>query len=150
MFCPKCGYEYREGFRKCSDCGTDLVTDLPPIKGDEEQGKPLVPLYSPNDELELAMLRGLLDTDGVRYFVLNDYFGSMRVGPKVDLVNKKTIMVAPEDSDRAKEIISNFLLCSEEEKDKCQYSFSQKLRMTMEALLFTWFIPGRKRRKISR
>lgn len=69
----------------------------------------MVSLYSPNDELELAMLRGLLDTDGVHYFVLNDYFGSMRIGPKVDLINKKTIMVAPDDRNRAQEIISNFL-----------------------------------------
>ena len=150
MFCPKCGYEYQEGFRKCSDCGTDLVTDLPPTKADEEPEKPFVPLYSPNDELELSMLRGLLDADGIRYFVLNDYFGSMRVGPQIDLVNKKTIMVAPEDHDRAKDIISNFLQCSKEEEGESQYSFSQKLRMVVEALLFTWFMPGRKRRKYNK
>jgi hypothetical protein len=25
MYCPKCGCEYRDGFLKCSDCGTALV-----------------------------------------------------------------------------------------------------------------------------
>ena len=25
MYCPKCGYEYRDGFLKCSDCGAALV-----------------------------------------------------------------------------------------------------------------------------
>ena len=35
MFCPKCKYEYREGFQVCSDCGTLLVNELPP----ETQGK---------------------------------------------------------------------------------------------------------------
>jgi hypothetical protein len=25
MYCPKCGFEYRDGFLKCSDCGTFLV-----------------------------------------------------------------------------------------------------------------------------
>jgi hypothetical protein len=25
MYCPKCGYEYRDGFLKCSDCGAVLV-----------------------------------------------------------------------------------------------------------------------------
>jgi len=124
-----------------------LVADLPPNKGVEEQGKSLVSLYSPNDELELAMLRGLLDTDGVHYFVLNDYFGSMRIGPKVDLINKKTIMVAPDDRNRAQEIISNFLQCDEEDEGESKYSISQKVRMITEALLFTWFIPGRKRRR---
>jgi len=94
------------------------------------------------------MIRGLLDADEIRYFVLNDYFGSMRVGPQIDLVNKKTLMVAPEHQDHAKEIILNFLECSiNDEGVEMQYTAGQKLRMIMEALIFTWFIPGRKRRK---
>lgn len=28
-YCPKCGTEYREGFQKCADCDTELVTELP-------------------------------------------------------------------------------------------------------------------------
>jgi hypothetical protein len=30
MFCPECRVEYRPGFARCSDCGADLVADLPP------------------------------------------------------------------------------------------------------------------------
>jgi hypothetical protein len=85
------------------------------------------------------MIRGLLDAETIRYFVLNDYFGSMRVGPQIDLVNKKTIMVAPEDHDRAKEIITDFLQCNAEpEGVDQQYSFWEKLRMVIEALV----LPG--------
>ena len=29
MFCPVCEAEYRPGFAKCSDCGVDLVAELP-------------------------------------------------------------------------------------------------------------------------
>jgi len=29
-WCPKCREEYREGFKICSDCGTELVDELPP------------------------------------------------------------------------------------------------------------------------
>jgi len=148
MFCPRCGTEYRDGFSKCSDCGSNLVNVPPPPQSDEKPGKPPTPLYSPNDELELSMIRGLLDTDEIRYFVLNDYFGSMRVGPPIDLVNKKTIMVTPEDHDRAKEVISNFLESRiDDEGDEARFTTGQKLRMIIEALLFTWFIPGQKRRK---
>lgn len=148
MFCPRCGTEYRDGFSKCSDCDSNLVHEPPPPENDEKPEEPPIALYSPHDELELSMIRGLLDADEIRYFVLNDYFGSMRVGPQIDLVNKKTIMVAPEDHDRTKEIISNFLESSiDDEGVEMHYTAGQKLRMIIEALLFTWFIPGRKRRK---
>jgi len=110
----------------------------------------MIKIYSPNDELELSMIRGVFDTEGIHYFVHNDYFGSMRVGPQIDLLNKKTIMVAHEEVDRAKEIIFNFLerqLPEEEEEEQEQYSIGQKLRMILETIFFWWFIPGRKRGK---
>lgn len=108
----------------------------------------MIKLYAPNNELELSMIRGLFDSEGIHYFVHNDHFGSMRVGPQIDLFNKKTIMVAPEDADRAREIISNLLeRYLPEEEEQAQYSIAQKLRMIFETVLFGWFIPGRKRRK---
>ena len=108
----------------------------------------MIKIYSPNDELELSMIRGVFDTEGIHYFVHNDYFGSMRVGPQIDLLNKKTIMVAPEEVDRAKEIIFDFLgRQMPEEEEQEQYSIGQKLRMILETIFFWWFIPGRKRSK---
>jgi hypothetical protein len=106
-------------------------------------------IYSPTDELELAMIRGVLDSEGIGYFIHNDNFGSMRVGPQIDLLNKKTIMVAPEDAERAKTIISD-LLSREmaEEKTDEKYTASQKLRMILEAVFFGWFMPGRRRRRV--
>lgn len=43
----------------------------------------MIKIYSPTDELELAMIRGVFDTEGIHYFVHNDNFGSMRVGPQI-------------------------------------------------------------------
>lgn len=109
----------------------------------------MIKIYSPTDELELAMIRGVFDTEGIHYFVHNDNFGSMRVGPQIELLNKKTIMVSPEDAERAKTIISDFLnrkLPQETIEEK--YTASQKLRMILETLVFGWFIPGRKRRTV--
>jgi hypothetical protein len=94
------------------------------------------------------MIRGVFDTESIHYFVHNDNFGSMRVGPQIDLFNRKAIMFAPEDVGRAKEIISDLLerrLPEEEEQE--QYSIGQKLRMILETIIFGWFIPGRKRSK---
>lgn len=111
----------------------------------------MIKIHSPTDELELAMIRGVFDTEGVDYFIHNDHFGSMRVGPRIDLLNKKTIMVSPDDAERAKTIISDLLNRKLPEgiiEEK--YTASQKLRMILEALFFGWFIPERRRRKVSR
>lgn len=107
----------------------------------------MIKIHVPADDLELAMIRGVLDTDGINYFIHNDYFGSMRVGPQIDLLNKKTIMIAPEDAERVKGIITD-LLGREQPEQKAQekYTTSQKLRMVLETVIFGWFIPGRKRR----
>ena len=87
----------------------------------------MIKIYSPNDELELSMIRGVFDTEQIHYFILNDNFGSMRVGPQIDLINKKTIMVAPEDVDHSKEIISSFHERQlPEEEEQTQYSIGQK------------------------
>jgi hypothetical protein len=109
----------------------------------------MLKIYSPNDEVELSMIRGLLDSEGIRYFVHNDHFGSMEVGPQIELFNKKVMMVAADDVDRAKGIITDFLgnQIPEEDEGTSHYSLGQKLRMIFEAVFFMWFMPGKKRRK---
>jgi len=42
MYCPKCGYEYREGFYECSDCGSTLVPDLPATLNKKEHREPSI------------------------------------------------------------------------------------------------------------
>ena len=51
-------------------------------------------LYSPDNDAELALIKSLLDAEGIHYFVHNDHFGTLRVGPRIELLNTKTIMVA--------------------------------------------------------
>lgn len=36
-WCPKCGYEYKEGYTMCSDCKVELVESLDDIKPSEEE-----------------------------------------------------------------------------------------------------------------
>jgi len=95
------------------------------------------------------MIRGLLESEHIHYFVHNDHFGSMEVGPQIELFNKKTVMVASADADRSKHIIEEFLEREppEEAEVVWHYTLGQKMRMVFEALLFCWFVPGKKRRK---
>ena len=101
-------------------------------------------LYSPNNDSELALIKSILDGEGIPYFVHNDHFGTLKVGPKIDLFNAKTIMVAEKHYEVSKEIIDDFLKNIQEasENTKSKYSIRDKIRMVIEAILFTWFIPG--------
>ncbi|GFO68008.1 hypothetical protein GMLC_15870 [Geomonas limicola] len=108
----------------------------------------MIKVYSPKDELELSLIRGLLDSEGIQYCVFNDHFGSMRVGPQIDLLNKKTIMVALEDLEKTRQVIADVVeRAAATEETARQYSGIQKIRMVIEALFFGWFMPERKQRK---
>ena len=90
------------------------------------------------------MIKSILDGEGIPYFVHNDHFGTLKVGPKIELFNAKTIMVAEKDYEVSKEIVDDFLKNTQEvlAKTKSKYSIRDKIRMVIEAILFTWFIPG--------
>ena len=109
-------------------------------------------LYSPENDSELAIIRSILDGEGIYYFVHNDHFGTLQVGPPIDLFNLKTIMVSEDHYERAKEIIEDFLTNTKDisTPPPHRYSLIDKIRMVFETLIFNWFIPGNKwkRRRI--
>jgi hypothetical protein len=109
-------------------------------------------LYSPENDSELAIIRSILDGEGIHYFVHNDHFGTLQVGPPVDLFNLKTIMVSEDQYERAKEIVEDFLTNTKDTSilRTQSYSLIDKIRMVFETLIFSWFIPGNKwkRRKM--
>ena len=106
-------------------------------------------LYSPQNEAELAVIRSILEGEKIHFFVHNDHFGTMRTGPPIDLFNAKAIMVSEKHFERASEIISDYLNNVKTEVFKSEYSLKDKIRMVIETLLFSWFIPGKKWRKKS-
>ncbi len=103
-----------------------------------------VKLHSPQDEAELAFLRSVLDLEAIPYFVHNDRFGTLEIGPRIDLYNVKTIMVPEEYADQARDLIHEFFRdASTRQGSSAQSSVFDRVRMVLEALFFGWFIPGR-------
>jgi len=89
---------------------------------------------------------------GYQYFVHNDHFGTLQVGPQIDLFNAKTIMVSEDQYEKAKEIVEYFLTNTRDISVPLpsSYCLIDKIRMVFETLIFSWFIPGNKwkRRKM--
>ena len=123
--------------------GTQLICDV--IK------KLMRKLYSPENDAELALIKSIFDGENIQYFVHNDHFGSLEVGPKIDLFNAKTIMVSDHQYELASDILRDIVLNSKlaDEENKTDYTLIDKIRMIIETLLFTWFMPGKFRRKKS-
>lgn len=104
----------------------------------------MIKIFSPDNEIELALLRSLLDGNQIPYFVHNDHFGTMRTGPCIELFNQKTIMVPPVFAEPARQVLADFLdnKKSAGNPQKQTYSCADKVRMVFEALFFGWYVPG--------
>jgi hypothetical protein len=71
MFCPRCGYEYREGFGECADCKVPLVRERP-SGGEAEYAeyKQVLFTYNPFD---VAMIKSILDAEEIDYYFLGEH-----------------------------------------------------------------------------
>jgi len=112
----------------------------------------MVKIYSPNNEMDLAFLKSMFESEGISFFVHNDNYGSLKVGPRIDLLNAKTIFVHESYAERARELISDYLKNTQTESfnsdgGKSSFSILDKIRIVVELLVFGWFIPGKRWRK---
>ena len=91
----------------------------------------MIDVYSPQNEVELALLKSILDSEGIRYFIRNDNFGSLEVGPRIGLFNAKMIEVQDDQYERAKELLTDYLKRTENkaEEPENKYSLFDKIRM---------------------
>ena len=60
----------------------------------------MVKLIEPYDEGELALIKSLLEGNGIRYFVQNEHFGSLYPGLALPF-NARVVMVDESDIGRA-------------------------------------------------
>ena len=79
MFCPQCRAEYRAGFVICAHCRKKLVRRLPPLETEPAPEyvafSPLLATYNPGD---IALVKSLLDGEGIVYFFQGEHFTYMR------------------------------------------------------------------------
>jgi hypothetical protein len=153
MYCPKCRTEFRKGFDTCLDCEIPLVAELPsePPPAPAPEYVNFVNLYSPRNEMELSLIKNILDSEAIVYFVRNDNFGSLEVGPHIGLYNAKMIQVQDDQYEKAKELLSDYFEKTREPlvDPLREYSLFDKIRMVIEFFIFGWVMPGKIRHKAS-
>ncbi len=69
--CPNCNQEYVEGIAICPDCNSPLVEENDLQKFEELSEADWVLVYTSGDELEIGMLKGILDSAGLKVNVLS-------------------------------------------------------------------------------
>jgi hypothetical protein len=109
----------------------------------------LINLHSPDNEIELALIKGLLEGASIPFYVQNDHFGSLYIGPQIRLFNRKMVMVAPDHEAAAREVLADFLRHQQTRPEppaegEQQASLPDKIRMFLEVLLFFWVVPGKR------
>ncbi|MFA6687159.1 MAG: DUF2007 domain-containing protein [Desulfuromonas sp.] len=109
-------------------------------------------IFTPENEIELIMVKGLLEAAQIPFYVQNEHFGGLYIGPQIQHFNQRAIMVAPEYAARSKEIIAEFLATQQQVEPESSAqtghtSALEKLRLLGEALLCGWIVPRKRRRK---
>ena len=65
-WCPECKIEYRDGFKVCSDCGSELVEEKPPEEPTSEEKAPEYDveafLVSAGNNVEADLIEALLES----------------------------------------------------------------------------------------
>jgi hypothetical protein len=65
----------------------------------------MVKLRESHDEGELALIKSLLEANDIRYFVQNEYFGSLYPGPVLPF-NTRVLMVEESDARKAEILLA--------------------------------------------
>ena len=107
-FCPVCKVEYREGFAKCSDCGVDLVSELPAEPENSFTDQEMAPVFSASNRVEADIVKGILESVGIH--ALFKAGGVWRPGTEIaSAVDYGAVFVLVSQVDEAKSAIEQAL-----------------------------------------
>ncbi len=108
MFCPNCKTEYRPGFTRCSDCGSELVDRLPeePRHAHDRRtdNVKLVPVLQTNDQSDVLSIKVALDSEGIEYILQGETLSGFRRSDPV------VLLVSQDDVERVRTLLAGIRL----------------------------------------
>ncbi len=109
-FCPRCRSEYREGFKRCSDCESDLVETLPSETDNREDiNSDMLSVYDAPDQMSALALSSLLNDSGISAIVKSEQI-PMYDGVAMMLFSRwGRVMVLENQYEKAKTLIDEYL-----------------------------------------
>jgi hypothetical protein len=102
MFCPICKAEYKVGITHCNDCDADLVVSLPERAVNEDEVT-FIPILSTYNLGDIAVLRSILDGQGIEYFIQGENTAYIR-----GYMDPSILKVREDQVQTVKELLQNF------------------------------------------
>jgi len=88
-----------------------------------------------------------LEAYGIESFVHGQHFGSLWPGLQIESYNTRTIMVPEERANEAREALAELSSNDDPAAESPSMRLRDKVRVVLEAVLFGWFVPGRRNLK---
>lgn len=106
----------------------------------------MVHLYTPESEIELLLLRSVLDEAEIRFYIRNEVFGSLAAGPQIEHFNRKSIQVAEADFEEAITLLREYhrRTGGHPPVPARRPALGERLRTLCGFLAFGWRTPGRR------
>ena len=113
-WCPKCGAEYKEGIKSCSTCNLPLRVAPMLDETTTHDEDDLVTLRTVDDKSQAEIIKGLLETNGIRV-MLRDSESTLRGLYPSMVTGNVDILVFKGQREKADKLISEKLEWSEDE-----------------------------------
>jgi len=102
MYCPKCKYEYRDGFFECPDCKVPLVAML--LADEESKNVEYKEVASNLRQDQISIIKSILDANDIHYFIQGEAFGTI-----VKVPSAIRLIVQVNDYNTVKDLLIDFV-----------------------------------------
>ena len=105
-FCPNCHWEYIEGTKACSDCGSSLVDELHVEKFPEDIET--AECYIADDEIEAEIVKDILHQNNIHCLLTSQYSHLVHPFSHIGASGQVAILVPSHLHDEALQIIKDY------------------------------------------